>query len=70
MENIITKSIEYGQSTNIFELIERMLICLLGQTEKNCKNCADCNACSFLTQAVFTINTNALSNISSSSRRA
>lgn len=54
-ENILTKSIESRSGSRVPESIEKMLVCLLGETEKNCKNCNDCDACSFLTQAVFTI---------------
>lgn len=54
-ENVITKSVEFGHRFMVYDSIERMLICLLGKTEKNCKHCNDCDACSFLTQAVFTI---------------
>ncbi|MBI5099247.1 MAG: hypothetical protein HZB30_08410 [Nitrospirae bacterium] len=54
-ENIITKNIEPGHSSRVYDSIERMLTCLLSKTEKNCKNCKDCDACSFLTQAVFTV---------------
>ncbi len=38
-----------------YDSVDRMLHCLLGNSVKNCKICTDCDACTFLTQAVFTI---------------
>ena len=51
----MSESVKSDQGTKVSESIEKMLICLLSKTEKNCKNCCDNDACSFLTQAVFTI---------------
>jgi len=51
----MTEIIKSDQESKVTESIDKMLDCLLGKNEKNCKNCCDNDACSFLTQAVFTI---------------
>lgn len=51
----MTAIVKSYQGSKVSESIEKMLTCLLGETEKNCKNCCDNDACTFLTQAVFTI---------------
>ncbi|MBI5408220.1 MAG: hypothetical protein HZA14_02510 [Nitrospirae bacterium] len=55
IEKIKIEGMEYLINSKVYESVNRMLICLMGKNEKNCKICVDSNACSFLTQAVFTI---------------